>query len=302
MSPSKRIIIVGAGIVGHSAAYHLAKLGWRDILVVDKGDLYENDGSTSHAPGGVVALSHPKLMTQFAQYSTKLYKELAPYSEERNTYNAVGGLEVARSKERGEDLVRLHGEALSYGVETKLMTPEEARELHPLINPASFHSALYVPSSAIVAGAHVSGALAEAAATDGAVSHLGHTRVVDIEVENGALKAVLTDNPETPRIECEQVLLCVNIWAPPVQEKSGIKLPLMAFEHQYAITDTRPELAHFDSEDKEQEIIYPTIRDLDYTMYYRMHWDRFGIGSYRHAPRMVHPADVGKDAKNPFTA
>ena len=65
---SARLVIVGAGIVGHSAAYHLVQMGWRDVRVVDKGDLVENDGSTSHAPGGVVALIHSKLLTQYAQY------------------------------------------------------------------------------------------------------------------------------------------------------------------------------------------------------------------------------------------
>ncbi|MCB0000515.1 MAG: FAD-binding oxidoreductase, partial [Anaerolineales bacterium] len=79
MSKKYRVVVVGAGMVGASAAYHLAKFGWRDILVVDKGNIPVNDGSTSHAPGGVVALTHNKVMTEFAVYTTDLYRSLAPY-------------------------------------------------------------------------------------------------------------------------------------------------------------------------------------------------------------------------------
>ncbi|MCS6909073.1 MAG: FAD-dependent oxidoreductase, partial [Anaerolineales bacterium] len=109
-----RLVIIGAGIVGASAAYHLTRLGWRDVLVLDKGNLEENDGSTSHAPGGVVGLSHNKLLTQMAQYGSDLYRSLKPYHPARNTYNAVGGLELATTPERLRDLKRLHAEGKSF--------------------------------------------------------------------------------------------------------------------------------------------------------------------------------------------
>src|SRR5262245_14703847 len=134
MTTQAHLIIIGAGIVGASAAYHLAKLGWRDILVLDKGDIPENDGSTSHAPGGVVALSHSKLMTQLAQYGTKLYRALAPYTSERNTYNAVSGLDIAIGEEKWLDLVRLGGKAKSFHVEAHLLTPQETKEKLPLLD------------------------------------------------------------------------------------------------------------------------------------------------------------------------
>src|SRR4051794_21618677 len=125
MTTTARLVIIGAGIVGASAAYHLTKLGWRDILILDKGSLLENDGSTSHAPGGVVGLSHSKVMTQFAQYSSGLFNSLQPFAADRNTCNPVGGLEVAISTARWQDLKRLHGEAQAFHAEAHLLSPQE---------------------------------------------------------------------------------------------------------------------------------------------------------------------------------
>ena len=297
-----RLVIVGAGIVGCSAAYHLTKLGWRDILVLDKGELFENDGSTSHAPGGVVALSHSKLLTRMAIYSSDLYRSLPPFRDDRHTYNPVGSLEVAISQPRWEDLIRLHGESKSYGVETHLLTPLETKAKVPLLNEKAVVGSLFIPKGAIVAGWHVSGALAGAAEATGGATFVGQTPVTELEVNDGRVVAVQTGNPDLPRIECEQVLLCTNIWAiPALSQKLALPLPLMAFEHQYVITSPLPELAQFDRANKDDEIIYPTMRELDSTMYYRHHWDSLGIGSYKHHPRMVHPGQVGKSAMRSFT-
>ncbi|MCB0213844.1 MAG: FAD-dependent oxidoreductase, partial [Anaerolineae bacterium] len=137
--------------------------------------------------------------------------------------------------------------------------------------------------------------------TPGGARFIGHTAMTDIEVTNGRVTAVLTDNPAMPRIECEQVLLCANIWAPALSEKLGVALPLMAFEHQYVKTKPLPQLAQFDRSDKDQEVVYPTTRELDSAMYYRQHWDGYGIGSYWHQTHMVRPRELQKTAINPFT-
>ncbi|MDJ0753469.1 MAG: FAD-dependent oxidoreductase [Ardenticatenaceae bacterium] len=284
MTQHAKLVIVGAGIIGCSAAYHLAKLGWSDIIVVDKGPLFENDGSTSHAPGGVVALAHSKVMNQFAQYSSKLFKSLDNYEEGRNTYNAVGGIEMAISQDRMDDLIRLHGEAHSFHSEAHLLTPAEVQEKLPFVDPSQIKGGLFAPLGAIVAGWHVSGALARDAEKMGDVKFVPHTPIVDIEVKHGRVSAVLTDNPAMPRIECEQVLLCTNIWGPVLGDKIGVPMPLLAYEHQYVITDPLPELAQFQAGVQADEIIYPTMRELDSTMYYRQHWNAYGIGSYWHRP------------------
>ncbi|MCA9973027.1 MAG: FAD-dependent oxidoreductase [Anaerolineales bacterium] len=301
MTHHARLVIIGSGIVGCAAAYHLTKFGWRDVLVVDKGELFENDGSTSHAPGGVVPLSHSKLLTQMGIYSADLFGSLAPARADRHTFNPVGQLEVAISEARWQDLIRLHGEARSFGVETHLLTPAETRAKLPLINEDAFVGSLFVPKGAIVKGADVSAALARDAEATGGARFVGHTAVSRIETANGRVTAVHTTNPALPRIACEQVLLCANIWAPAISEALGVPLPLMAFEHQYVITKPLPPLAQFDRSNKDDEVVYPTMRELDSTMYYRKHWDSYGIGSYFHAPHMVRPKDVGKSAIHPFT-
>ena len=300
MTKQVRLVIIGSGIVGCAAAYHLAKLGWRDVLVIDKGELYENDGSTSHAPGGLVPISHSKLLTQMGMYTSDLVRSLTPFRADRNTFNPVGQLEIAVSDARWQDLIRLHGEAQAFGCEAHLLTPAEARQKLPIVDETQFVGALFVPKGAIVKGADVSGALARDAQAMG-VEFTGHTGMTDIEVKDGRVTAVLTDNPAMPRIECEAVLLCANIWAPALSEKLGVHLPLLAFEHQYVRTKPLPELAQFARDNKDHEVVYPTTRELDSAMYYRQHWDGYGIGSYWHRPHAVQPRTLGKTAIHPFT-
>ncbi len=302
MQTNARLVIVGAGIVGASAAYHLTRLGWRDILVLDKGDLFENDGSTSHAPGGVVALSHSKVMAQMALYSSDLFASLKPYREDRHTFNAVGGLEVAISAERWQDLKRLHGEAKSFHAESHLLTPAETQAKAPYINPDAIVGSLFAPKGAIVAGWHVTAALARDAEATGGARFVPNTGITDIEVVNGVVRAVLTDNPALPRIDCEQVLLCTNIWGPLLGDKLGVRLPLLAFEHQYVVTEPLAELAHFDRNNKNHEVTWPVMRELDSAMYYRQHWDSYGIGSYWHKPRAIQPKQIRKTALADFTS
>ncbi len=301
MTQKAQVVIIGSGIVGCSAAYHLTKFGWKDILVIDKGELFENDGSTSHAPGGVVPLSHSKLLTQMGTYTSDLLTGLTPFRTDRNTFKAVGQLEVAISEARWQDLKRLHGESKGYGCESHLLTPPETKAMLPIINEAAFVGSLFIPKGGICKGADVTGALARDAEATGGAKFVGHTALTDIEINNGRVTAVLTNNPDLARIECEQIILCANIWAPALSEKFGFALPLMAFEHQYVRTKPLAALSQFDRSDKEQEVVYPTTRELDSAMYYRQHWDGYGIGSYWHKPHMVRPQDLQKTAINPFT-
>lgn len=296
-----RLVIVGAGIVGSSAAYHLARLGWRDLLILDKGDLFENPGSTSHAPGGVVALSHSKLLTQMAQYSSDLYRSLPPFAADRNSFNPVGGLELAATERRFNDLKRLHAEGKSFGAESHLLTAREAAERLPLLDHRHIVGALFVPKSAIIAGAHVTAALQREATAIGGAVFVAHTEVTGIEVARGRVVAVATNRPEWPRIECEAVLLCTNIWGPVLGDRLGIPIPLLAFEHQYAVTTPLEALSQFRPGCRDEEIVYPTARELDAAIYFRQHWNAYGVGSYWHAPRPVWPREVGASAQRPFT-
>ena len=297
-----RVVIVGAGIVGSATAYHLARMGWTDIILIDQGDPVENLGSTSHAPGGVVALSHNKLLTQMGVYSSRLYASLEPYSPNRRMVNRYGTLEIAISSERMADLFRLHGESLSFGTEAELLTPERALEVLPYLDPSALVGGLLVREGEIVAGAHVSGAMQrDAAALAANWQVLGNTEAIDIDVQAGKVRAVMTSNPQHLRLECEYVVIATNIWAPLLGDRLGVPIPLMGYEHQYIVSGPLPELDRFDPSKPEDEIIYPSVRELDTYLYFRQEWNTLGIGSYHHAPRPVPADQVGKGAIRPFT-
>ena len=297
-----RVVIIGAGIVGSSTAYHLARLGWSDITLIDRGDPIENLGSTSHAPGGVVALSHNKLLTQLAVYSSRLYGGLEPFSPHRRMVNRFGTLEVAVSNERMDDLIRLHGEGIAFGTDSEILTPSQAAEVFPYIDPAALVGALLVAEGEVVVGSHVSGALqrdAEALASNWLV--LGHTEATDFEVAGGRVRAIMTSNPDYQRLECDYVVIATNIWAPLLGDQLGLPVPLMGYEHQYVVSGPLPDLDRFDPANPADEIIYPSVRELDSYLYFRQHWNALGIGSYRHAPRPVAAHLLGETAIHAFT-
>jgi len=296
MPRQANVVIIGSGIVGNSVAYHLAKLGWSDIMVIDKGPLHENHGSTSHAPGGVVPLAHSKLMSQLGLYSAQFYRDI----EETNqtglaTVFPVGQLELAVSERRLRDLKRLKGSATAFGADVFVLSPEETVQKNPFINPEAISGSLFIPLGAIVRGARASALLQRNVADMTTAQFVGDSPVIDFEIASGRIKAVLTSNPELPRIECEHVVLASNIWSPAMSEKFGVHLPLMPFEHQYMQTEPLAELSHIDTQDPKQEVTIPTTRDLDAVMYFRQHHNRYGIGSYHHPAHAVSPRFLNED-------
>ena len=291
MRKEANLVIIGAGIVGASAAYHLTKLGWRDIVVVDKGPLFETGGSTSHAPGLVFQTNGSKMLCEFAQYTVELLNSL--HTEERPTFYQVGGIEVAYTKKRMEDLKRRHGWAQSFGLETHLISPREVQERIPILDSRVIEGGYYIPSDGDAKAVNAVEGMAEYTKAQGAAEYYGETTVTGFETSGGRVTAVVTDKGT---IKAEHVLLATNIWGPVLSDQLGVKLPLMAVEHQYLISEPLPELAG-----ETREIVHPILRSQDFSMYYRQHYDAYGIGSYKHDPLMVDPYDVGKDAMRPFT-
>lgn len=293
MHKQARIVIIGAGIVGVSTAYHLYKRGWRDVVVVDQNDLFETHGSTSHAPGLVFQTNSSKLMTEFAMYTVNLMKQFD--SPEKRTVYQTGGIEVARSEARLAELHRRCGFATAYGLEARVITPAEVKEMIPIINEKEIYGGYYVPSDADAKSVNFVEKLAAAASQDGAVSFYGGVKVTDIDFEThkGHVTAVITPKG---RIETEQVLLCTNIWSPVLGDKVGLPIPLMGVEHLYAITEPLPDLANHQA-----EVEHPILRDQDYSMYYRQHHGAYGIGSYQHESLLVNPYELHERAMRPFT-
>ncbi|MBP8055989.1 MAG: FAD-dependent oxidoreductase [Chloroflexi bacterium] len=314
------LVVVGAGIVGCSAAYHLAKLGWRDILVLDQGPLFETGGSTSHAPGLIFQTNGSRLMCKMAQYTVGLlgglgYSEQLAVSSEQLAvtsdqspvsslqspdsaltpcFYSVGSIEVATTPERAADLYRRQGWAAAYGLEGQVISPAEVKGMIPILDEQAILAGYHVPSDGDARGWFAAASLAQLAMSTGGVAFQGETKVLDVLVENGRVTGVMTDRG---RVACEAVLLCTNIWGPVLGDKLGLPLPLYAVEHQYLISEPLPELA----QDRDRFVTHPILRHQDKRMYFRQHGDAYGIGSYCHEPRLVSPYALQKSAIHPFT-
>ena len=143
--------MIGAGIVGASAAYHLAELGITDVLVLDQGPLFETGGSTSHAPGLVFQTNGSRTMCRLAQYSVELYAKLG--TDDGPAWYSVGGIEVATTPERMQELKRRRGYALAYGIDgTELLTPDETAAQIPILDPGHILGSYLVPTDGIAKG------------------------------------------------------------------------------------------------------------------------------------------------------
>ena len=283
-----RVVVIGAGIAGCSVAYHLTKLGWRDVVVVEQGPLFETGGSTSHAPGLVFQVNASKTMTSFARYTVDLWTRLeldgAPCAK------AVGSLEVAWTPERLADLKRKAGYGLSWGVDAHLLSPNEARDRIPMLSDRIL-GALYVPSDVHTKATRPAEAMARAAERNGATFH-GHVKVTGFEIAQGRIRGVRTTHGD---ITTDLVVAAAGIWAPKVGGLAGVPIPLSPMQHLYGVTTPLPELAG-----ATEEISLPLLRHQDAAVYFRQVGDRYGIGSYRHDPLLMDADDIPEHGDAPI--
>jgi glycine cleavage system T protein len=291
MRTQARVIIVGAGIAGCSAAYHLAGLGWKDILVIDRGPLFETGGSTTYAPGLIFQTHTSHMMTNFARYTVNLLKPLRYAGEP--CLHQVGGIEVAYTTERWADLKRKQGVAMSYGVENALLTSQEVKAKVPLIDERAIIGGFFAPGDAAVQSWQSAAALAEQAKALG-VEFIGDVEVHDIQVQNGRVRRVLTN---AGAIECEHVLLCTNVWTSVLAGKAGVRFPLLGVEHQLAVTEALDALAA----EKDRPITQPILRHQDAALEIRQLYDSYAISSYHHRSILFEGEAAAAQAATTFT-
>ncbi len=290
MRDRAQTVIVGAGIVGASAAYHLAELGATDVLVIDQGPLFETGGSTSHAPGLVFQTNGSRTMCRIAQDTVRLYDSLELDGEP--CWYGVGGIEIATTPERMAELRRRQGFARSYGIDdTALLTPAETAERIPLLDPSAILGAYLVPSDGIAKAVRIVTALA-AKASERGVAFEGGVTVTGFDIRDGRVHGVETDRG---RIECERVLICAGIWGPTVGALAGVPVPLVAVQHQLVWTDPIPELAG-----ETREVVHPILRHQDHAMYFRHREDHYGVGNYRHEPIVTPQRDIRRHGDGPM--
>jgi len=297
MRDRAQTVIIGAGIVGASAAYHLAELGVADVLVIDQGPLFETGGSTSHAPGSVFQTNGSRTMCRIAQDTVALYDGLELESEP--CWYGVGSIEVATTPERMRELKRRQGFARSFGIDgTEQLTPSEVADRIPLVDPAHILGGYWVPTDGIARAVRIVTALAARAQAKGVVFEGGVT-VNGFDIRDGRVHGVLTDRGT---VQCERVLICAGIWGPTVGAMAGLPVPLIAVQHQLVWTDPILELAG-----ETREVVHPLIRHQDMAMYFRQREDFYGVGNYRHEPivtpqaRIRRPGEGLQPSLMPFT-
>jgi dimethylglycine oxidase len=289
MSTTPRVVIIGAGIVGANLADELTVRGWDRVTVLDQGPLPLTGGSTSHAPGLVFQTNSSKSMSEFARYTVDKLKGLDV--DGAWCFNQVGGLEVATTPERLADLHRKQGWATSWGIEGRVLDPEECVRLHPLVDPDRILGGLHVPTDGLAKASRAVVALARRAEARGAVFQ-GSTRVVGVEHTGGRVTGVRTADGVVP---ADVVVSCAGFWGPALGEMVGMPVPLLPLAHQFVWTGQVPELVGRNDELTEAGL--PILRHQDQDLYYRERGDRLGIGSYAHRPMPVELSELSEDGE-----
>src|ERR671937_711547 len=272
-----RVVVIGAGIVGNSMAYHLGRLGWKDIVLIDKGRMPNPGGSTGHASNFIFLTDHSKEMTAFTLDSVRQYKELGVFTQS-------GGVEVARTTERMEELKGRMASSKAWGIESELISPAEVKRLVPYINEKLILDGFSTPGIGTVDSLRGGTLMREKAEAMGALTVVPGTEVTGIKVENGRIRGVLTDQGE---IACEIVVISCGIWSPRVARMAGASIPLSPAVHQMISVGPVPLFA-----DTVGEIKYPIIRDMDTNGYERQHGSDMEVGSYDHRPILWDPDDI----------
>ena len=190
MKDKSRIVIIGAGIVGCSTAYHLALLGWSDIVVIEQGPIFETGGSTSHAPGLVFQTNPSKTMSLLSQETVKLYSSLELNGDP--CFYPVGSMEIASTTERLEELKRRIGVGISYGLDSTMISPKECLEYNPLLSEKIL-GAMFVKNDGIAKAVRAAESMSTSKAVKNSVEFYTHTKVTNIHTVNGKIKSIEND-------------------------------------------------------------------------------------------------------------
>lgn len=262
-----KAVIIGGGIIGCSTAYHLAKLGC-DTVLLERKKL--TSGTTFHAAGLVGQLRSNANITQLLGYSVELYNKIEEETGLGTGWKMNGGLRLACNEERWTEVKRQATTAHSFGLEMELLTPKEALDLWPLMDITDVIGAAYMPTDGQANPSDITQALAKGARMAGA-QIFEDTKVTDIEIENGKIRAVITEHG---RIECEKVICCAGQWTRTFAERFGVNVPLVPMEHQYMVTEP------FDGVPSN----LPTLRDPDRLTYYKEEVGGLVMGGYEPNP------------------
>jgi glycine cleavage system aminomethyltransferase T/glycine/D-amino acid oxidase-like deaminating enzyme len=274
---TQRVVVIGAGIVGNSLVHHLTRLGLTDITLLDKGPLPNPGGSTGHASNFIFPVDHSKEMTALTLESVSAYKELGVFTES-------GGIEVARTEARMQELARRVASAKSWGVEpVSLLTPQDVKQLVPFIDEQLILGGFYSPTAGVVDSLRA-GTIMRERAMEAGLTVSANTEVLGLDVVGGRIRRVRTTRGD---IEAEQVVICCGCWSPRLARMAGASIPLTPIVHQMIDIGPAPRFA-----ESKGTIEYPIVRDMDTNMYERQEGSGLEIGSYAHRPIMLDAEEI----------
>jgi 4-methylaminobutanoate oxidase (formaldehyde-forming) len=273
MTDHARAVIIGGGVGGTSVAYHLAELGWTDIVLVERAEL--TSGSTFHSAGLVGQLRGSVTLTKMMMYGTDLYRRLRDETGADPSWHEVGSLRLASSKERLEELRRQVGWARTFGLPIELIGAREAQERFPLMSSDGVLGAIFLPTDGWLDPSGLALALAAGARRRG-VTIRTNTRVVGIGVERGRVTGVDIEarGGDRSRIEADVVVNAGGMFAPEIGRLAGVTVPIIPMAHQYLFTDA---LAGVHAG-------LPQLRDPDNLVYFREEVGGLCMGGYERDP------------------
>lgn len=290
---SAKVVIIGAGIVGVNVADELQQRGWTDITVIEQGPLNMPGGSTSHAPGLVFQTNPSKNMSLFAKYTVEKFLSLQQDGEA--CFNQVGGLEIATTPERLEDLKRRYGYAQSWGIPAELVSAEKCLEMYPLLNRELVLGGLFTPTDGLASAAKAVQVLIEKTRAAGVV-YLDSTTVTGFEVLHGRVTGVKTAADVT--VAANIVISCAGFWGVEIGKMIGLPVPLLPMAHQYVKTTDVPAHLHNAMGQGPSGATLPILRYQDQDLYYREHGTQIGIGYYGHRPLPFSAAELSPTSKD----
>ena len=263
--PTKaNVVIIGGGVIGCSIAYHLAKQGWSDVVLLERQQL--TSGTTWHAAGLVGQLRTSINMTKLAKYTSELYRGLEEETGQATGYRQCGSISVATNEERFEELKRSASMAKVFDLEVNVINVDEIVERYPLVNSSDLLGGIHIPSDGYANAVDISQALAKGARNNGA-RIFQNTKVTAIRNDGSKVTGVSTPDGD---IEADYVVICGGMWSRDLAASVGVNVPLHACEHYYALFESVEGL----------DPSMPVLRDYDACTYYKYDAGKLLVGAF----------------------
>jgi 4-methylaminobutanoate oxidase (formaldehyde-forming) len=259
-----RVVVIGGGVIGCSIAYHLAKMGWDDVVLLERQQL--TSGTTWHAAGLVGQLRNSINMTKLAKYTSELYRGLEEETGQATGYRQCGSISVATNEERFEELKRSASMAKVFDLEVNVVGVDEIVERYPLVNSSDLLGGIHIPSDGYANAVDISQALAKGARNNGA-QIFQNTKVTAILNDCDKVTGVSTPGGD---IAADYVVICGGMWSRDLAASIGVNVPLHACEHYYALFESVEGL----------DPNMPVLRDYDACTYYKYDAGKLLVGAF----------------------